>query len=431
MPETTRLGAIRQRYQEARPLAKIAAVLAAISAVGALAWGLFVHPQLLLSWLLGGFIASLCASATIIYFVDKAVWAKDVGLLRGELQGLKERVDKNATEYEALLNRLPPALGGPFTSSLFQFYPHTSESIAKILSEQTCQLYRRHCRRVVVLDAADTYRLSGVEEVTIEGRKYPVWRMHFHCTWTWYNDSQVTQTPLHDFELLVMAPEVAWDAFQRGVGSIESKTETQRLETFLQTRNLLRTTLEHPGGSDLCLPADAIDQMWKLDGFRFKQGGNARVGPLKMEEVPKEELPLSVYRAYRLPADARETPLERSQELVAEYYGELALPVTGTPGSQCGTIYFPPSDVIAQEYVLSMVYPKDSITVNPSVSGCFLIDKRTHEVVTCHKPTTALPSGFHPKNGDEVAQISVNKTPLTDLHRIYLTWSANGADHSE
>src|SRR5450756_1387757 len=94
----------------------------------------------------GGVIASLLASLMLYVFVDRPFWQRDVedlkngqtavekGLksLEDELPKLRGSFSDAIVRYETLLDRLPTALSGNFTSSVLQYFPRTSHTIATI-----------------------------------------------------------------------------------------------------------------------------------------------------------------------------------------------------------------------------------------------------------------------------------------------------------
>lgn len=133
-------------------------------------------------------IASSLAAAIIYGFRHKEVWQDDVRKLNKDLDEIKTDLSTQLKElrhdHDVLLEGIVPAIGGSFAKSLFEFHPMASKEIARILSNQTNDLYGRHHKRVIVMSANDRYKIEELKHLN----STVVWSLEFRTTWEWHND---------------------------------------------------------------------------------------------------------------------------------------------------------------------------------------------------------------------------------------------------
>jgi hypothetical protein len=405
-------------------------------------------------WFVGGVLGSLVASVALMFLRDRPAWQDDVGSLKKAFADLETRVDRALRtadverferilkeletravfalqRYESLLDRLPEAIGGAFTKSLFSYHPTTSERIAQILSSQTAAMFHRHCRRVAVETAADTYHLRGIKTLQVSAQSCDVWELRFHSTWTWINDSQVTQMPLRDLTFVISAPTGAWEAFGTNA-KVDLDDARAASDEFFRTRNLVGTTLKHPQDDAEAsrfyrLDLADVDKLWGLESVDIKVGGKRlrTIRRAEMEETKEPVLPVLVYRALRLPPRAREEPLEVGGRLVVEYTGGLCLPVAESGAAEMvfGALVYPPSDVVTGSYSLTMIYAKENCEIDRENSGCFYLHERRLGSWLLNPANTdpGLPPGFRAGRGEEICRLLIEE-PLTELHEVRLLW---------
>lgn len=412
-----------------------------------------------------GFISGLLASllATLLYsFVQKEAWQEDIRQLKGEINTLQagneqhRGVDQVAStteeihtacdaiksdlsnqlaalrrDHDGLLERLVPAIGGPFTESLFAFPPMASEQIARILSVETRRLYRRHHKRVIVTKAKDTYAIKALKRL-VPGSKI-VWSLEFHIMWEWWNDSKVVKHPLDDFLLVAVANEGALPAFTYQ-NEADKVAQHKRLAEFFEDReNIVRSIIVNPFDDTQRIPDDLISELFTIDRINVSCDKETRlIRPSDLRKIPEAELPIGVYSAFSLPP--LNLPLPVGARLGVEYIGRMCRSAeTGVAGKYRGFLAFPPSDVIGSQYDLTLLYPASvelegkevKLDVVAEESGCqFVHEPLANRPSERTQRPTDVPSGLPYSKGGRVAQIQVTE-PLTELHRLLLTWKGD------
>lgn len=361
-----------------------------------------------------GFLIGIISSMVASYLfsrVQKEVWQTDIRDIAGRLSIMHN-------DHELLLQSMIPAIGGQFTKSLFAFPPMTSEEIARILSNETDRLYGRHHKRVIVTTAKDAYSIKGLKRLDGD---VVVWLLEFHVTWQWLNDSKITKHPLEDFLLVAVANDEALDDFSEEHESEAQKTAQRRsLEDFLQ-KNIVKATIVNPIDARRRIPPNLVNDVFTIDRVYISYAGNTQtIESSDLRKVPQSQLPVGVYAAWSLPQ--LDLPLPRGDRLHVEYIGRMYLSAEfGTPnGEICwGYMTFRPSDIVGEQYDLTLTFPSDvalggqtfSVEVIARESGCQLV----------HGPLERQPREWTDTRGVHVAQISV-PGPLTDLHQLSLKW---------
>lgn len=344
-------------------------------------------------------------AATLLYSrVQKETWQRDIVPLKDEVAGIRRAVtdatvalgrirdDADAIkgdlsaqlaavrqDHDALLKGLVPAIGGSFTKSLFAFHPMSSEQIARILSVETDRLYRRHHKRVIVTKAKDTYAIKGVKRLA--GDPKPVWWLEFHVMWEWLNDSKVTKHPLDDFLLIAVANEEALNDFAYQ-SEADRVAQHERLAEFLRDReNIVRSTIENPLDDGKQIPAGLMSEVFTIRRIDISQDEVSHSLEFKdLRRIPSTELPVGVYSAFSLPP--LNLPLPVGGRLVVEYVGQICLSADAVAdGQYFGFMGFPPSDVIGNQYDLTLLYPPEvsldgktiALDVVAERSGCQFI----------------------------------------------------------
>lgn len=430
-------------------LVAIVIALGAVLVLGALGlswrkeiWGwIYENGASLISVLVGGVIASLLATLMTQRYHDKPLWKKDVDRINDALGGLEERVSsldssvQNGTRlYRELLTQLPGALGGQFTRSLLEFYPATSASIAAILSDELHMNYLRHFQRVSVTEAADTYKVERLARVQLGDTSFVAWRLLFHATWTWYNDSRVARYPFKDFIVIGGAPDVALESYVQGRPAIDQKAERARYRAFRSGQNYVWSTVGHPSSAFLWIDDDrAIDAMFGIDEFSFETAGTkTSLSSHQLTAVSQDDRPPLAYRAFQLPPAEANVELAVGASMVVEYRGFIFIPLHRMADADVGTMVYPPSDIVTRLYQLQFVYPEEMrgsegdvvrLVLDDEESGCDYQYSRLSGSDFANRRPTGLPQGIKVKPGDVAAVMEIDG-PVTDLHRMKVVWRA-------
>lgn len=382
------------------------------------------HAVEYVSALLGGFIASLTASVFVLL------------LTRREKKELKEYVVNSIEEsFGRRIGALPDALGGPLTKSLLEYYPRTSRLIAQIISDITSDLYSRHYRRVAVTKGVDTYRL--IEETMFsEGEnECRVWQLEFHISWTWHNDTDEVLEPLKDLRFLIAAPDFAVDAFLTQPAGLARDLERDEIrkqrDQVRKHENVVWSTILHPGDAAIPVKDGDVESLYTITGVTFSMGGNAptRVPKKHITPLPRTEMPPTVYAGFRLATDYTRVAMAVGETLTVEYKGRIGIPVRQGDGKYHGRLEYPPSDLVAEQYTLNMVYPVNMdvdgvpCVVSPDYdeSGCLYL----HDMIERVRNQSAinLPAGFSLGQNERAVAIE-RRDALTDLFNLRLLWSA-------
>lgn len=421
------------------------------SLTGLWRWLMVTQNGAIVIGLLSGTLGSLVA--TLLYSkVEKEAWKGDVALLRTEVAAMRSTVAEEAAlleqvrtiadaiktdltvqltasrrDHELLLKSFVPAIGGAFTKSLFAFHPMASAQIAGILSAETDRLYGRHHKRVIVTKAKDTYAIRGLKRL-VDGST-PVWFIEFHVMWEWLNDSKVTKYPLDDFLLVAAANEEALSDFSYQ-SEADKLIQRERLGEFFKDRqNIVRSTIVNPWDVTKRIPADLMSQVFTIDRLDISYDGSTHlIKPSDLRQIPDSDLPVGVYSAFSFPQLNRSLPV--GAKLGVEYVGHICLRAEATEDGQFGGFMsFPPSDVIGNQYDLTLLYPREvgfegsnlQLDVVSDQSGCkFIHGPLLNSPSPRIQTRNDVPKGLTYKGG-LVAQIRVTG-PLTDLHELSLTW---------
>lgn len=328
---------------------------------------------------------------------------------------LLEEQKKLRHDYDRLLEGLAPAIGGPFTQSLFAYHPMASKEIARILSEQTKVQYERHHSRVIVQTAEDKYTVKSLKRVD----KIVVWLLDFHIAWTWHNDSKITKGPLDDFLLVADANAEALESLFAALTSTKQREDAYKKRAAFLGKNIARSIVVNPSSPESSLPVGLFDEMFSIEKVWV---GGKEIEKSRLDSKPKGDLPIGVYAAWSLPrADQNFNPqLPVGDSLIVEYSGHICLAAQmEEDNSYWGYMTYPPSDMISEEYKLRLSFPPDLKFEDREVrleavdknSGCRFI----------HGPLKSQPRPCPGLNGYHDAEMIVHG-PLTDLHQISLTW---------
>lgn len=373
--------------------------------------------SLLVSSLIGGVLASVLGS--IIFY-----------LLLGRSEHLKtlsSETQRLLRKYDALVERLPDAIGGEFTRSLFQYNPAMSPEIASTLSNHVKNVYNRHSDRVCVKNNEENYVLNGLREVDLGGKKLMVWDLDFHVTWEWHNDSEEEKYPFRNFKIAITCPDTAITTFlQQG---LPLKDRLQKIAVFNDNRvNWIRSIIVHPDDASLKVPQDSVSKFIQIIKVKAKMENETLFDREvdQLEVIQESEDDIGIYRAYSLNSEDKKLGLQRDKSISMEYEGKLTLPFQEDKDSYFGILSFSPSDVISEGYRCQLQYPRTvnynggvlNLKINSLTSGCSNLNdplQRT-EVVIGTPPDSAPPPRDH-----QIAYIKPSG-PITDFHRIQIVW---------
>lgn len=370
--------------------------------------------------LLVGVLSSMVASY-LFSRVQKEVWQTDIGALTAQLSNLKDQLTDMSREHQQLLRDLVPAIGGSFTQSLFSFHPMASKEIARILSEETDRLYGRHHKRVIVTTAKDMYTIKDLQRFDPQTM---VWSLEFHIRWKWLNDSRIAKHPLEDFLLVAVANDEALDDFSPEHESEAHKVaQRARLSDFLE-KNLVKSTVVNPLDAWKRIPANRINEVFAVDKVYVSDDKQTfTVDESRLRRIPDAELPIGVYAAWALPPDLN-LPLTVGARLDVEYIGHMCLLAAAVEDADNKLIYrghmtFRPSDVVGDQYELTLSYPP-SVTIDGKAVR-LSVEKENSGCQFVHGPLVNHPQDRTDAKGARWAEMAV-PGPLTDLHQLSLIW---------
>lgn len=359
--------------------------------------------------------------------------------LREAMDTVKAEVNEVRRNYFDLVTAARKAIGGPFTASVLGYHPHSSGTIAKILSDETRKAYDKHWARVVVTDAEDRYLVTSLKRKALtlgqDTTEVLVWEFEYQVKWTWRNDSRVSRRPLDDFYILIVAPEEAVRDFDSRNPESASRMYA---EFFAGALNYVKCVVPNPIDREKRLPTDILDQLFDIKSIRFSHGSHVvelDKGDLTNDSGP---LPIGVYKRLGIPANrVHEFALNIGETMEVLYEGTMSTPATiGNEGIVYGYLGYVPSDIVANSFSLSLSYPtglnldgkKYRLEVSSADSGCqYLRDPlRCNPDLLTVAPM--LPEKLRPiPYKQEVAQIKVNES-LTHFHLLTMNWKATPVD---
>jgi hypothetical protein len=353
--------------------------------------------------LITGIFSSLVA-AWLFGIRQKEIW-----------RPLVEEQKRLRLDHDILLQGIAPAIGGPFTQSLFGFHPMASQKIAHILSEETNRQYGRHHSRVIVQTASDRYTIKRLKKIDSS----VVWELDLHMRWQWLNDSKITKYPLDDFILVAAANDAAIESFlPEGISETVRNERYKHRAEFLD-RNNVKIIIPNPADPYLRVPSELVSDVFSIDRVYVD---TTEILKERLEPIPIGDLPIGIYAAWSLPKSNQtlNPPLQINAQLTVEYFARLCLAASiDSDGTYVGELSFPPSDVISDEYKLALAFPQSlqfegktlTIEAVEESSGCRFV----------HGPLENKPSVRNEPKGIRCAEILVRK-PLTDLNQISLIW---------
>jgi len=438
------LSGFRDAWRKSAPLrGVIYTMLGAATVIVALLWGtkilafivsLNVHDVLFS--LATGVLSGL--TVAIIYARrQREIWKADTDDLTRVTRTMAEDLRNLRSSYVSHLERLVDAIGGPFTNSLFAYPPFVSKGIAQILSNQADGLYKQHHQRVLVKEGRDTYLIDGLR--LFADSSIVVWSLRFHTTWTWFNDSDVTKRPLDDLVFVTAANPEALSSFT-SPGSGEREEERKRLAAFYETRrNVVRATAVNP--LDIAARLTEITNVFNIDRVSVVHDRKTtRFDAAQLEsingEFPEGKLPDGIYSALRLPRLPELPALEPTETMRIDYVGHFYLAATGGAAEYWGELTFAPSDIVADEYRLTMLCPlglrlddrEVDLEVERELSGCQYLheplDKKPEKKDNADPED--VPAEFEGFRGKSAT--ITGPRPLTNLHRFSLTWTGTISD---
>lgn len=347
---------------------------------------------------------------------------------------LLEKYTDLSEKNNVLLERLPEAIGGPFTKSLFKYPTVVSAELAEILSKLTDEWYQQYHKRVLVSHAEDVYKIIKINKIenagrNIKGDSMEVWELDFLSTWKWVNDSRIVKCPLRDFMIVVSAPDEAIENLLDGTTRQDRKDQSKKFFDFIRNKNMVRSIILHKKVIQP-LSDQAISQMLYIDELDIKWGNKETeiIKFEKFENVPSEYLPHGVYKAYKLPENYADKPLEPTQEVTVNYRGRISIPVLNESNRRTGKLFLSFPDLIARGYTLTLNYPESveleglhkSVKIVEDKSGIWFGYERLDQPQPI-RGKGMLHEKFAPKSGEAIMQLSRSK-PLTDLNYIIMCW---------
>lgn len=267
--------------------------------------------------------------------------------------------------FQSDRNKLAERLAGPFTKSVLNYHPASSELLAGVLSEQVRDAYTRLWARPAVEEAGEAYRLKEVKE--------NVWVFDFVTTWTWLNDSCMPKRPLDDFVFGIAPTIPALRATNSALGPHESglddyQTTLRRhpnffianvaglgenwelIENIDRVLNLRRVSVSEetePGSGRFKGPHVVIATEWEYEVEKSTRGK----GDGAIEK--------GVYYLAKLPARQRNIEVPREGRLRVRFEGTLSVRGEAATSRLTGSISFQPSDVVAKHYELAFIVAHD------------------------------------------------------------------------
>ena len=267
-----------------------------------------------------------------------------------------------------------------------------------------------------------------------------VWEIEFHSAWTWLNDSSVVKHPLRDL-LFIVAP--AGRALADALGGNDTDTVEKRnelMQFYERHPNYVRAIIPNPSDPTLMIDRTAADELFSVDKIVISRDGEdaetVRVAELTEVAVPD----IGILRALQLPGRLAGKELALGTRLRVEYSGKLRLATERDgEGRLCGRVSYPPSDVVGNEYTLSVAYVEEiedgvdrwDVGVDRERSGCRYLNGPPESAPAEYRipgPVNWIPGRVNEwARGQggiaKVAQVRVDH-PLTELYNIELSWSA-------
>jgi hypothetical protein len=389
----------------------------------------------------GGILGGIIATFIVTHLFEKPFWEEKFNELKEVNIDAAEKYEELSNDYkklseknDVLLERLPEAIGGPFTESLFKYPTVVSEGLAQILSKLTDKWYQQYHKRVLVSHAEDVYKIIKINTienagVNIEGDSMAVWELDFLSTWDWVNDSSIVKYPLHDFMIVVSAPDEAIENLLDGITTQDRKNERKKFFDFIRNKNMVRSIVLHKDITQR-LSGQAVSQMLSIGELDIKWG-NKKADSIKFENfesVPHEDLLPGIYNIYKLPKNYADKPLEPGQEVAIRYRGRISVPVHTESNHRTGKLFLSFPDLIAEGYTLTLNYPESaeleglgkSVKIVEDKSGIWFGYERLNQPQPVIR-TGMLHEKFAPKKGEAIMQLSRSKH-LTDLNYIIMCW---------
>jgi hypothetical protein len=384
----------------------------------------------ILQILIGGILGGVIASVTVFYAFEKYYWKKKFEELLNRYAELSE---KNNAFWESL----PKAIGGPFTKSLFEYPPVVSNRLAKILSDKTDEWYQQYHKRVLVCWAKDIYKIVQVNKIEdagrdIEGDSMEVWELKFLSTWEWSNDSKIVKFPLRDFMIAVTAPDVAIENLLNELPNVIERKKKEFFE-FIRSENIVRSIILHKDVMQE-LSEQAVSKMISIKEFSIEwvdEGITENIGVEDFEDISdKKEIPKGVYKAYKLPTDSADKPLEPGRKVIISYQGKISIPVINESDHRTGKLFLAFPDLIANEYTLILNYPKNielesigkKVEIVEDKSGIWFGHERLTQPWSPPKGSYGeLSDEFVPKRGEDIIKLE-SSGPLTNLNYSIIYW---------
>lgn len=396
------------------------------------------YPQLIphIDWgpilqiLFGGILGGVISSVIVFYALERYHLKKKSEEF---LTLYTELFEKNS----AFLESLPKAIGGGFTKSLFEYPPVVSNRLAKILSDKTDEWYQQYYKRVLVCWAKDIYKIVQVNKIEdagtdMEGGSMEVWELKFLSTWEWSNDSKIVKFPLRDFMIAVTAPDVAIENLLDGPPHIIERKKKEFFD-FIRNRNIVRSIILHKNVIQE-LSEQAILQMISIDEFSIDwadEGRTENIGVEEFEDIShKKDIPQGVYKAYKLPKDSADKPLEPGRKVIISYRGRISIPVINESNHRTGKLFLAFPDLIAKKYTLILNYPKNiglegigkKVEIVEDKSGIWFGHERLTQPWSLPRGSYGeLSNEFVPKNGEDVTRLEISE-PLTNLNYSIIYW---------
>jgi hypothetical protein len=389
----------------------------------------------------GGILGGIIAAFIFTHLYEKQFWDQKFKELKEVNRDAAEKYEELANNYkelseknDALLKKLPEAIGGPFTKSLFKYPAVVSNELAEILGKLTDEWYQQYHKRVLVSKAEDTYKIVRVNKIENAGRgmeedSMEVWELEFLSTWTWSNDSEVVKYPLRDFMVAVTAPDVAIENLLEGSTSSIIERKRKEFFSFIRSKNIVRSIILHKDVMQE-LSEQAIPQMISIKEFGIDWGDVGRFDSIKFENFENvEEIPRGVYNAYKLPDDHANKPLEPKQSVAITYRGMISIPVINESNNRMGKLFLPFPDLIAEQYILTLNYPKNvklegidkSVKIVEDKSGIWFGYERLTQPRSLVEGDSPIPTEFRPENGEDAMRLK-SYGPLTDLNYSIMYW---------
>lgn len=363
---------------------------------------------------------------------QKDVWKSDTATIEAKVVEIGKVVQELGTTYQCYLDRLPDAIGGEFTKSLFAYPPFASKGLAQILSRATGDLYSQHAQRVLVIKGQDQYLIDKLSRFTLHS-DVMVWSLRFRTTWTWSNDSSVTKYPLADLVFVTAANSDALNSFS-STSAGAAQQQKQLADFYKQRKNIVQAIAVNPADRSQHLNADEIAKVFSIEEIRVRHDEEVKAFTAADLKSLNSEcaggLPRGIYAAQMLPNSTGLPALDPGCVMSIDYVGHVSL-AAGREGDEfTGYLAFTPSDIVAEEYELTLYCPREiggkemQFDIDHNLSGSqYLHEPLARSVVeNTDRRSTEMPRELATSwTGGKSATITGPK-PLTSLHRIALTW---------